>query len=219
MSERKIPDWLPYVLPYALFFVISLAGTHIPGAEHPSFPIKTLALTGVLFWFWRARAYPEWDLKPSLLGVAAGLLGFALWLLPENLLSGLPKIGEVGYDPDSAGDWRTIVIVSQIAGAVLVVPIFEELFLRSFLMRYLDMVKEDRDSFTEGLMLEIVTGQSRRNCQGTTRREFLQIGTLGLGGISLASLLASKAVGQTPRDAVRDKSVVVLCNPYQSVQG
>ncbi len=59
-------------------------------------------------------------------------------------------------------------------------------------------------------MLEIVTGQSRPNCQGTTRREFLQIGTLGLGGISLASLLASKAVGQTPRDAVRDKSVVVL---------
>ncbi len=59
-------------------------------------------------------------------------------------------------------------------------------------------------------MLEIVTGQSRRNCQGTTRREFLQIGTLGLGGISLASLLASKAIGQTPRDAVRDKSVVVL---------
>lgn len=44
-------------------------------------------------------------------------------------------------------------------------------------------------------MLEIVTGESRRSCQGTTRREFLRIGTLGLGGISLASLLASKAVG------------------------
>ncbi len=150
MSEaRKLPDWLPYVLPYVLFLVIGWAGTWIPGAEYPIYPIKTLVLAGVIFWFWRARAYPEWDLKPSLLGIGAGLLGFALWLLPEGLLSGLPKIGTVGYDPDSAGDWRTIVIVSQIAGAVLVVPIFEELFLRSFLMRYLDMVKDNGETFTK----------------------------------------------------------------------
>ena len=60
-------------------------------------------------------------------------------------------------------------------------------------------------------MLEIVTGQSRRNCQGSTRREFLRIGTLGLGGVSLASLLAAKALGQQSQQAaLRDKSVVML---------
>jgi len=59
-------------------------------------------------------------------------------------------------------------------------------------------------------MLQIVTSGSHGNCQGTTRREFMQVGALGLGGISLASLLAAKASASAVREAIRDKAIVML---------
>ncbi|MCH8922844.1 MAG: DUF1501 domain-containing protein, partial [Planctomycetes bacterium] len=59
-------------------------------------------------------------------------------------------------------------------------------------------------------MLEIVTGQASRNCQGVTRREFLQVGTMGLGGLSLAGLLSARADAAAAGDTVKDTSVVVL---------
>ncbi len=59
-------------------------------------------------------------------------------------------------------------------------------------------------------MLEIVTGRARRNCRGVTRRECLQVGTLGLGGLSLAALLSARADAAAAGDMVKDTSVVVL---------
>jgi hypothetical protein len=50
-----------------------------------------------------------------------------------------------------------------------------------------------------------------RTCQGLSRREFLQIGSLGwLGGLSLAQLLEAKAAAAAAGHSVRDKAVVLL---------
>ncbi len=49
-----------------------------------------------------------------------------------------------------------------------------------------------------------------RNCEGTTRRELLQIGTLGLGGLMLTDLFRQKASGAAISRVLRDKAVVVL---------
>jgi uncharacterized protein (DUF1501 family) len=54
-------------------------------------------------------------------------------------------------------------------------------------------------------MLDLVTGGSSRDCAGVSRRDFLRIGTLGLGGLSLPRLLAARDGG-----FVRDRSVVLL---------
>lgn len=54
-------------------------------------------------------------------------------------------------------------------------------------------------------MLEISDSNAR-----TSRRSFLQIGSLGLGGLSLASLLESRARGEESRRALTDKSVIFL---------
>jgi hypothetical protein len=45
-------------------------------------------------------------------------------------------------------------------------------------------------------MLNIVTDRSHRDCDGTTRRDFLKIGTLGVGALTLPSLLAARAAAK-----------------------
>ena len=59
-------------------------------------------------------------------------------------------------------------------------------------------------------MFTIFTGGKVRDCEGGTRRDFLRVGTLGVGGLTLPSLLAAKAAGGDGADPVRNKSVIVL---------
>jgi len=50
-----------------------------------------------------------------------------------------------------------------------------------------------------------------RDCEGTSRRDFLRVGGLGLGTLTLADLIANKAFAVRSRaDYVRDKAVVLL---------
>ena len=42
-------------------------------------------------------------------------------------------------------------------------------------------------------MLSVTGGTSRRDCRGTSRREFLRIGSLGIGGLPLADWLLEPA--------------------------
>ena len=60
-------------------------------------------------------------------------------------------------------------------------------------------------------MLTIRDTQNTRTCQGSTRREFLRIGSLGLfGGLGLPQLMAAKAKAAGEGRAWKDKSVVLL---------
>ena len=58
-------------------------------------------------------------------------------------------------------------------------------------------------------MFTIRDNRSMRVCQGATRREFMRVGSLGLGGLTLANLLSADAHARG-RDFIRDKSVVLL---------
>jgi CAAX prenyl protease-like protein len=100
---------------------------------------KIGAVVLVLAFFWRDYA----ELKtfrlapPAVLGaIGAGILVLVLWV---NLDAGWMTIGAAaGFDPTTAGriDWPLVAL--RIAGAALVVPVMEELFWRSFLMRWID---------------------------------------------------------------------------------
>src|SRR5262245_4354412 len=48
------------------------------------------------------------------------------------------------------------------------------------------------------------------NSPGSNRRDFLRIGTLGLGGMSLSHLLAARALAGESKNPVKDKSVIFL---------
>src|SRR4051795_12828068 len=60
-------------------------------------------------------------------------------------------------------------------------------------------------------MLTITCGTGRTDCQGTSRRDFLRAGFLGLGGLSLPWLLEQKAQASTAANGyVRDKAVILI---------
>src|SRR5438046_1528728 len=57
--------------------------------------------------------------------------------------------------------------------------------------------------------LQSTTG--RRDCQGTTRRDFVKAGVLGLGGLTLPWLLEKKAqAAATGSGFVKNKSVILI---------
>lgn len=60
-------------------------------------------------------------------------------------------------------------------------------------------------------MLTISDTRNTRHCQGSSRREFLQVGSLGLlGGLGLPQLLAAKARAATELRPWKNRSVVLL---------
>lgn len=59
-------------------------------------------------------------------------------------------------------------------------------------------------------MLDFVSKRMHRDCEGTSRREFLRVGALGAGSCTLATLLRSRAVARSAGRATRDTSVVWL---------
>jgi uncharacterized protein (DUF1501 family) len=60
-------------------------------------------------------------------------------------------------------------------------------------------------------MLTLFTGNCGQDCGGQSRRDFLQAGALGLGGLTLPWLLRTKALAAgSDADFVRDKAVVLI---------
>jgi hypothetical protein len=57
-------------------------------------------------------------------------------------------------------------------------------------------------------MLRVLSDRIDRNCEGTTRREFLKIGVLGSGVVALPQLLAARAEARATGKPVKDTSVV-----------
>ncbi|TFW35991.1 CAAX prenyl protease-related protein [Massilia horti] len=100
------------------------------------YPIKIAAVALLLALFW--RHYTELKLslpgpRVALVAAAAGVAVLVLWisLNADWMIVGSPS----GFDPRNDGqlDWAWIAV--RLAGAALVVPVMEELFWRSFLMR------------------------------------------------------------------------------------
>lgn len=94
----------------------------------------------------------------TLISIAAGLGIILLWV---NMDWAFATLGQPqGFNPELVADkgLRTFLIASRLAGAVLVVPVMEELFWRSFLLRYLinpDFAKVDIGQLTWAAFLII----------------------------------------------------------------
>lgn len=105
------------------------------------YPVKALIVAGLLLLFMRQYEELRWsDFKnlPHTVGsLLLGLLVFVLWV---NMDWGFATIGESkGFNPTLIENdvVRNSMIFFRIFGAALVVPVMEELFWRSFLLRYI----------------------------------------------------------------------------------
>src|SRR5205085_3140899 len=70
--------------------------------------------------------------------------------------------------------------------------------------------REDR-AHRKGLaMLQMFSTRRRRSCDGFNRRDFLQVGALGLGALALPQLLQARAEAKSAGRPTRNTSVVWL---------
>ncbi len=144
-ATRKPPAW-PWIAPFAVFLVLLGLEPYLAGLVEPFMDPRwlyavragTTALVLAALW----RYYVELRERPGtgtagwLLGVGVGLGVFLLWIVLDVPLL---TMGEPDpYDPRVDGAIHTGLALTRLAGAALVVPIMEELFWRSFLMRWLE---------------------------------------------------------------------------------
>lgn len=103
------------------------------------YAVKVGAVVAALWWYRRCYielAAPRWRAAPLLASIATGVLVLVLWI---NLDAGWMSVGQAaGFDPRSGGHIDWLMVAVRIAGAALVVPVMEELFWRSFLLRWFD---------------------------------------------------------------------------------
>lgn len=165
-SARLSPDfWIVWIgdpvlvraLPFALFMLALALRGLATQCEPVAWLLDTRWLYGAQVAFalvplllWR-RTYGELRAAPRsgaalAASVFAGLAVFVLWIAPMpawahlSVGSGLPfaSLPATFVPVDANGALRWDLIAMRTSGAVLLVPLMEELFWRSFLMRWID---------------------------------------------------------------------------------
>lgn len=140
--------WWPYVAPMATFLLLTSVEDWLPkGADgpHPVFypAFYAFKIAAVIVACWASRS--TWaELRPRpgagcvALAVAVGLLVTLAWVGLDGLY---PVYGSMGarasFDPNALPiPTRVAFLAVRMFGLVLVVPFFEELFWRSFVVRW-----------------------------------------------------------------------------------
>lgn len=136
------------IAPFALFIALLALRGAAPADGSWGFDtrwlyaLQAVLVGGLLVALWRhygelfAQHLPtarEWSLS-----VVVGLAVFGLWITLDApwMLLGEPAAGFVPTDAAGRLDWPLIAF--RLLGAAVVVPLMEELFWRSFLMRWID---------------------------------------------------------------------------------
>ena len=138
--------YVPYVVPFLLFAIFTYAGPLFNISRLLIYPIKTVIIATSLAYFWRTYKQ-EIRFSFSWLAVIAGVVVFFIWVLPEGLY---PQIGYSEFNPYEhvSGYGVYFAVAFRMIGATLVVPLMEELFWRSFALRF--AIKSDFKSVPLG---------------------------------------------------------------------
>lgn len=106
------------------------------------YPLKIIAAGIAILYFW--KDYNELSFRDLLrpgktaLSVLAGLVVFVLWI---NMDWGFARFGSAeAFNPQSIGSEsnRAMFMAARLLGASILVPVMEEIFWRSFLIRYIE---------------------------------------------------------------------------------
>jgi CAAX prenyl protease-like protein len=149
---RQGHGWWPYWAPYLSFLVLADLGRKLPDAVQPALlVIKPLVPVILLIWFLRRGEYPElrgqrWDVRWTLADVALGVALALLWMAPYIVFAGLRPDPADDFDPAQFGEALVpLALGLRLAGYAVVTPLFEELFIRSWVMRFADVYGREAD--------------------------------------------------------------------------
>jgi CAAX prenyl protease-like protein len=144
-------DAFPRTLPFALFIAFVAIGAWLPPplpvapGEFDSrwiYALRALVSGAALIWMWprfgELREAPALTVRDWILAVASGLAVLAIWVrLDEGWVT---FELQAGFDPRRYGaesfDWPLTAF--RLLGLALVVPVAEELFWRSYILRWLE---------------------------------------------------------------------------------
>lgn len=144
LNFRHQPGWVR-AIPFALYMALMAAQ---PALEHVFSDIRwayalRVGVTGlslVLLWpyFTELRQTAKLHVKHVALSIVVGLVVFALWInLDVPGLSISSGDAKAGFDArDAAGSIQWDLAIVRLLGASVVVPVMEELFWRSFILRW-----------------------------------------------------------------------------------
>ena len=106
------------------------------------YPLKTVVVLILLIHYWpcyvELKIRPIADHRDLVWAVAVGLLVYLAWVRMDWPWAMQGDGKTPGYDPFRAGTGPGLILAAvRLLGASIVVPMMEELFWRSFLLRYL----------------------------------------------------------------------------------
>ena len=150
LKQGRDSGWAPYWAPMLSFLLIVELGGRVPVEIAPIFLVlRVAAPLGFFVFFARRGAYPElrgarWGIW-ALADVAVGLAGAALWIAPFLIWDSL-RPDDAGFDAAQLGaDGRWLALTLRAIGYTGVTPFVEELFVRSWMLRFIDVVETRRD--------------------------------------------------------------------------
>lgn len=138
--------WHPRIVPWVLYLVLLTAVLYLTPWWPPIYPVLYTGQCVLVVWFlWRYRKLtPELNLRFHPIAVPVGVGVAVLWIwMGLGMIRLFPgQFDDVGAEPFFAADqmgpavgW--VAFVLRLVGMSLVVPLFEELFNRSLLLRCL----------------------------------------------------------------------------------
>lgn len=134
--------WIGYVAPMAAFMGITFVEGNAPKQYVGIYIAKAVLVTALLIagrGTWKRDV--RWSWPMLLLGTIVGLVGCAGWVLIDSVTPHFKFLGaRVGYNPYHEivdPSVRTLFLAVRFYGLALMVPVMEELFWRSFLLRWI----------------------------------------------------------------------------------
>jgi CAAX prenyl protease-like protein len=141
LRSPEAQAWWEYGGPFVLFGVLTMLEGYVSTRWYPVvYAVKVAAVTASLVWAGTAAR----DITPTSRGLATsvliGLAVCAAWVIVDTWVT-YPHLGaRIGFNPFAAlthPSWAAGVFLAvRFYGLALVVPVMEELFMRSFLLRY-----------------------------------------------------------------------------------
>ena len=140
-AVARIAPFAAYILFLALTDPLGRWFIHLGFDERWLYIMRVGFVLALLLLF--ARCYHElkWtiarpDLRSWLISIAVGAVVFAIWIMPWPQWA--QSAAGAGFSPlRDSGDIDPVLALSRLIGAAFIVPVMEELFWRSFLLRWI----------------------------------------------------------------------------------